>query len=165
MNSVVVSLGSNLNDPLKQLAVALEYMREEFTSLQVSSFYLTDPVGGPDQPDFVNACALFETQLSPAQLLTKLQQIEAASGRTRDGRRNEPRSLDIDIILYADLVLDEPDITLPHPRFRKRRFVLEPLAEIGPHLTDPVSGKTILELLQHCPDSHRVERIETELSA
>ncbi|MCF7800901.1 MAG: 2-amino-4-hydroxy-6-hydroxymethyldihydropteridine diphosphokinase [Candidatus Marinimicrobia bacterium] len=165
MSQVVVSLGSNMSRPLNQLEIALERLRKNFTHVQCSSYYLTDPVGGPVQPDYVNACAIFETSLQPDQVLKKLQIMEEAGGRTRNGERNQPRTLDIDIILYDDLVLDEAEFILPHPRFRERRFVLVPLAELAPHLIDPVSGKTIVDLLKQCPDVHGVEQLDTEISA
>lgn len=165
MSLVVVSMGSNMHQPLQQLETALKHLRENFTDLQSSSFYRTEPVGGPAQPDYVNGCVMFETSVSPDRLLKTLQSIEQDSGRIRNGELNQPRTLDLDLILYDDLILTEPGLTLPHPRFRERRFVLEPLAELAPHLTDPVSGKNITELLEACPDVHGVERLETEISA
>lgn len=165
MSLVVVSLGSNLNQPVNQLETAIRRLEATFSRVQHSSFYLTDPVDGPAQPDYVNACATFETNLPPDALLKKLQIIEIENGRTRDGRRNQPRTLDIDIILYDDLIRDANGLMLPHPRFRDRRFVLAPLAELVPDLADPVTGRSIEELLQRCPDEHRVELLEQHISA
>ena len=115
--------------------------------LQVSSFHETVPVdvSGP-QPLFLNAAAVGESPLSAPAILDVLLAVEQGFGRDRPHRR-APRTLDLDLILYGEQTIEVPGLTVPHPRFRERRFVLEPLAEIAPEWIDPVTGKTVLELL------------------
>lgn len=163
MQKVILGLGSNMNDPLYQLDQALEQLQSRFGNLEVSSYFTTEPIGGPAQPDFVNAAASMTTDLPPADLLKILQQIEFEQGRLRDGLRNHPRPLDLDIIFYGDQILLTPDLTVPHPRYQERRFVLEPLDDLDPQFRDPVTGLTVHELLMNCSDQHRVNRLETEL--
>lgn len=150
LETVFLGLGSNLEQPLVQLARALRAVHEiPGTALvRVSSFYDTAPVGLADQPNFVNAVAELQTTLSPQQLLTHLLNIEAAQYRVRDARtlRNGPRTLDLDILLFGDVQIDEPDLIIPHPRMHQRAFVLWPLAEIAPELEIPGRGH-VLELL------------------
>ena len=122
----------------------------------VSSFHTTAPVGYLDQPDFVNAAALLQTQLGPLDLLRALLAIEHAMGRDRGlVPAKGPRIIDLDLLLYAgpegDLILAGPELTLPHPALHERRFVLEPLAEIAPHWVHPVRQLTAQDLLRHCP--------------
>ena len=119
-----------------------------FTSLRVSRSVDTTPVNVPgDQPDFLNAAVVGETTLAPRALLDTLLAIERERGRERPFP-GAARTLDLDLILFADRIIDEPGLLVPHPRFRERRFVLEPLAEIAPDLVDPVTGKTVEELLE-----------------
>src|SRR5204862_8246711 len=105
-----------------------------------SSLYRSAPVGFADQPDFINAVCIVDTTLSPSMLLTRLLTIEEVHGRVRSRRRNAPRTLDLDLLLYGDLELSSPDLTLPHPRMHERAFVLVPLAEIAPALNVPGRG-------------------------
>jgi len=158
MTLVAVSLGSNLDQPETQVRQALTRIEQVFTNFRASSLYLTQPVGGPDQPDFVNAGAVIETSLEPAALMTYFHKLEVEFGREPSPERNLPRTLDIDLIFYGNTIHDAPELTIPHPRFHERRFVLEPLAEIAPQLIDPLTGKTIRQLLIDCPDQHRVFR-------
>jgi 2-amino-4-hydroxy-6-hydroxymethyldihydropteridine diphosphokinase len=106
----------------------------------VSRFRETEPVGLDDQPRFVNAAAVVETELSPRALLELLLEVEAALGRTRSGPRFGPRTIDLDLLLYDDAALDEPGLTIPHPRLHERLFVLEPLVELDPTLVVPGRG-------------------------
>ena len=148
MNRVYLGLGSNLNQPVNQLAQALHLLENhhQIQVRQVSSFYRTTPVGFLDQPDFINAVAELATVLDPLLLLVELQAIEKKQGRIRDGRLNQPRVLDLDILLYGNMFLDAANLVLPHPRLRSRAFVLAPLAEIAPELELP-SGEKISELI------------------
>lgn len=126
--------------------------------LVLSPLYRTAPVGGPPQPDFLNAVAVGRTSLAPLELLGVLQRIEADAGRTRAALRNGPRPLDLDLLLYGDLVLGLPGLVLPHPRMASRRFVLAPLADLRPDLVVPGTGRTVSALLAAAPPA-RVERL------
>jgi 2-amino-4-hydroxy-6-hydroxymethyldihydropteridine diphosphokinase len=144
---VAVALGSNLGERRAHLDYAVSRLRTHLTNLRVSSYYETDPLGVPGpQPLFLNAAAIGTTEAPARDLLTALLSIEAERGRERP-HPGAARTLDLDLVLYGDLVLNEPGLIVPHPRFRERRFVLEPLAEIGPQLVDPVTGSTVGELL------------------
>jgi 2-amino-4-hydroxy-6-hydroxymethyldihydropteridine diphosphokinase len=144
--TVAVALGSNLGDRVAHLDHAVHRLQTILRSLTVSRYVETAPAGvsGP-QPLYLNAAAVGTTLQSPADLLAALQGIERERGRERP-YANAPRTLDLDLILYADRVIDEPGLVVPHPRFRERRFVVEPLAEIAPDLVDPATGLTMREL-------------------
>ena len=133
-----IALGSNLDDPEAHVTRGFDDIAAlpQVKLLARSSLYRTKPVGYADQPDFVNACALVETSLAPRALLDGLLAIERAHGRKR-GIRNGPRTLDLDIVLYGDRVIDEPDLTVPHPRAQEREFVLKPLREVWPDAVFP----------------------------
>jgi len=137
-----IGLGSNLNDPAGQIRGALRTLAAvpEIRLLRQSSLYRNPPVGYLGQPAFVNAVAEIETRLTPRELLDQLLALERAHGRTRD-YPNAPRTLDLDILLYGGLVVDEPGLTIPHPRMLERAFVLVPLAEIAPETVVPGSGR------------------------
>jgi 2-amino-4-hydroxy-6-hydroxymethyldihydropteridine diphosphokinase len=142
-----VSLGSNVGDRRAHLNFAVASLRGLFTDLAVSRYYETVPVGvsGP-QAMFLNAAAVGQTPLTARAVLEALLAIERERGRERPYAR-APRTLDLDLILLGDVVLNEPDLVVPHPRFRERRFVLEPLAEIAPDLKDPATGSPVSALL------------------
>jgi len=149
MATAYLALGSNLGDRRANLEAALAALRANTAVrvLAVSGFIETEPVGGPPgQGAYLNGAAAVETDLEPHALLTECKRIEKSLGR-REGPRWGPRIVDLDILFYGALVLDTPDLTLPHPRLRERRFVLEPLAAIAPDLVDPVTGLTVGELL------------------
>lgn len=138
MTTAYVGLGSNLEDPAKQVETALQELdRLPRTRLvRRSTLHRTAPVGYRDQPDFINAVAELETDLPAERLLDELQALEARHGRVRSFP-NAPRTLDLDLLLFGDLVVQTERLTLPHPRMRERAFVLEPLREIAPDLDLP----------------------------
>jgi 2-amino-4-hydroxy-6-hydroxymethyldihydropteridine diphosphokinase len=159
---IYLSLGSNQGNRRRQLQAALEGLAQSGAApVACSPVYATEPVGGPPQDDFLNLVVEVETALGPAELLAAARQVELSLGRRRDGERWGPRSLDIDLILYRDQVLDTPDLQIPHPRMHLRRFVLAPLADLAADCRDPASGRTVGRLLQRCPDRSRVERLES----
>ena len=136
-----VALGSNLEDPEAQVRRGFDELAAlpRTRLLGSSRLYRTAPVGYVDQPDFVNACALLETELSPRELLAALLAIEQNHGRVRD-IPNGPRTLDLDIVLYGDRVVDEPGLRVPHPRAHERAFVLAPLVDVWPEAAIPGHG-------------------------
>ncbi len=142
MASVYVGLGSNLNGPHAQVVAGLRALSAMPDSrlLRRSRLYDTSPWGRTNQPPFVNAVAQLETALAPRVLLDALLAIERAAGRERDATRWGPRILDLDILVYADLRVDEPGLHLPHPHLHERAFVLVPLSEIAPELHVPGRG-------------------------
>jgi 2-amino-4-hydroxy-6-hydroxymethyldihydropteridine diphosphokinase len=145
-----VALGSNLANPLKQMQDAFEELAQIPQSKLVarSSLYRSAPVGYLDQPDFINAVARLETALNPRALLITLLEIERRHGRMRDFS-NAPRTLDLDLLLYGDLMHHEHGLTLPHPRMHERAFVLQPLYEIAPECVIPGIGR-VADLLAGC---------------
>ena len=148
MNRVAVALGSNLGDRERTLRAALAGLSPLVSHLRVSAFLETEPVGvAHSQPRYLNAAAVGETALSARGLLDALLAIEQEFGRERP-YEGAPRTLDLDLILYGAEVIDEPGLIVPHPRFREREFVLQPLAEVAPDWRDPVSGRTVLDLLE-----------------
>lgn len=144
---VAIALGSNVGDRRATLNSALEALRPWVRNLRASSFHDTPYVGTDVQPSVLNGVVIGVTALEPQALLERLLAIEQDFGRTRP-YGGAPRTLDLDLILYGNSVIDEPGLVVPHPRFRERRFVLEPLAEIAPDRVDPVSGRTMAELLR-----------------
>jgi 2-amino-4-hydroxy-6-hydroxymethyldihydropteridine diphosphokinase len=147
----LLGLGSNLGDSARTLDDALSRLAQlpEVEVLRRSSFLQTAPVGGPaGQADYLNLAALVSMSLSPRALLIACQKIESDLGRIRLERWG-PRTIDIDLLLYDDLVIDEPDLTIPHPRMAERRFVLEPAAEIAREMRHPVVGCTVGQLLEN----------------
>ena len=137
MTRAAIALGSNLEDPEAQVRRGFEEIAKlpQTQLIARSKLYRTAPVGYADQPDFINACALVETELDPRALLESLLSIERAHHRVRT-IPNGPRTLDLDLILYGDLVMSEPGLTIPHPRARERQFVLMPLRDVWPDGVD-----------------------------
>ncbi|MBD0335253.1 MAG: 2-amino-4-hydroxy-6-hydroxymethyldihydropteridine diphosphokinase [Cyanobacteria bacterium Co-bin13] len=153
MVSCAIALGSNLGDSQSILQDALAALNatEGIAVLTHSSVYQTAPVG-PPQPDYLNCAALLQTCLAPEVLLRELLQVEASFGRVRRERWG-PRLLDLDLILFGDLVLTTPTLQIPHPRMHERAFVLVPLSEIAPDWIEPISGKTIAQLVEQVDHS------------
>jgi 2-amino-4-hydroxy-6-hydroxymethyldihydropteridine diphosphokinase len=144
-----VGLGANLGDRRTTIDRAIELLRAEagIDLLAVSSFRETDPVGFEDQPRFLNGALAVETTLTARELLDLLLETERRLGRRRAGQRFGPRTIDLDLLVYGDVELDEPGLTVPHPRLHERRFALEPLAELAPALVVPGRGP-VEELLR-----------------
>lgn len=159
MTIAYVGVGANLDNPLKQVQIAVSNLSTlpQTACLGYSSFYRSKPLGPTDQPDYINAVAAVETTLSPQMLLKALQQLEEKQGRCRGGKRWGPRIIDLDILLYGDLALQSDELCLPHPGLFVREFVLYPLAEVAEDLILP-GGESILELKAKCPD-RGIERI------
>ena len=140
---VVIALGSNLGDRKVTLDSAVEALRQIITVTKVSRYIETEPVGGPEQPDYLNAVLIGESDLEPTDLLLKMQAIELAAGRERLERWGA-RTLDLDLIAAGDLVMDTELLTLPHPRAHERRFVLDPWLEVDPQAILPGFGEVRL---------------------
>jgi 2-amino-4-hydroxy-6-hydroxymethyldihydropteridine diphosphokinase len=142
MARAYVGLGSNIGERERMIwgAIHMLAFNPEVDVVAVSSIRETEPVGLLDQPRFLNAAAALETDLGPQALLELLLTVERELGRTRDGPRFGPRTIDLDLLLYEDEAVDEPGLIVPHPRLRERRFVLEPLAELDPDLVVPGAG-------------------------
>jgi 2-amino-4-hydroxy-6-hydroxymethyldihydropteridine diphosphokinase len=142
MTRAYVGLGANLGDRDAMLRAALEQLAggPEVEVVAVSAFRETEPVGIVDQPRFVNAAAAVDTSLSARELLDRLLAIEQRLGRTREGPRFGPRTIDLDLLLYGDEEIAEPGLRVPHPRLHERLFALEPLAELDPQLVVPGRG-------------------------
>ncbi len=152
MKLVYLGLGSNLGDREALLKSALDKLQSpKLRLLRVSNLYETEPIGLREQAWFLNLAAEFECDLFPRQLLQRCLRVERELGRKRTVV-NGPRSIDIDILLFGSTVIKTADLEIPHPRFRERRFVLAPLAELNPTLRDPVTGRTIAEMLNGLRD-------------
>jgi 2-amino-4-hydroxy-6-hydroxymethyldihydropteridine diphosphokinase len=154
-----IALGSNMGDPQVILAAALETLAQTPGIILEgkSSLYQTKAIG-PPQPDYLNGCAILRVAMLPQALLATLLTIENKFGRVRQEHWG-PRTLDLDLLLYDDLILNEPNLQIPHPRMHKRAFVLVPLAEIAPTWIEPVSEQTIQNMLPEvdCSDVHLVK--------
>jgi 2-amino-4-hydroxy-6-hydroxymethyldihydropteridine diphosphokinase len=156
--SVFLGLGSNLGDRELFLTRGRDGLAERgFDILESSALYLTEPVGGPVQPWFLNQVLEGRTDLAPAELLEACLDVERAVGRVR-AEKDGPRTLDLDLLLYGDLVLRTDRLTLPHPRLAERLFVLVPLCEIAPNVRHPVTGLTAVEMRDRCLDRAGVTR-------
>jgi 2-amino-4-hydroxy-6-hydroxymethyldihydropteridine diphosphokinase len=149
MTRIAIGIGSNLGDRRRAIAFAAERLRPYITDLTLSDIIETDPEGErlADQPLYLNAVAVGDTALDARETLDALLAIEQAFGRERPFA-GAPRTLDLDLLLFGDQILNDADLQVPHPRFRERFFVLGPLAQIAPELVDPVTGLRVGQLLQ-----------------
>ncbi len=165
MNTVYLSLGSNLGDRAKNIARAIAMLRERGVGVKrESSLYETEPVKIREGGWFLNAAIEAETELAPAELMQAMLEIERALGRERKTQTipglKESRTIDLDILLFGSEVVREAGVEIPHPRMAERRFVLAPLAEIAPHIKHPVLKKTIAELLAESKDQSVVRPLK-----
>jgi 2-amino-4-hydroxy-6-hydroxymethyldihydropteridine diphosphokinase len=156
MSLVYLILGGNRGNRSEIFSGAINLLTSEIgPQIAISSVYESESWGFESEL-FLNQVIIIETQLSPVEVLRHTQQIEVQSGRVRKSEGYEPRTLDIDLLYYDSLVINSPDLTIPHPRISERNFVLVPLAEIAPTLKDPVTGMTVEEMLQKCADTSKV---------
>jgi 2-amino-4-hydroxy-6-hydroxymethyldihydropteridine diphosphokinase len=159
MNKLYLLLGSNMGNSKQQLSVATKHIAKDIGKvLRSSHLYQTAAWGKTDQPDFLNQVIVIETTLSAQQTIVAILNIEKKMGRVRT-EKNAPRIIDIDILFFNKDIINEKDLTIPHPQLANRRFVLVPLNELSPQLIHPVSKKTIHYLLRVCPDKLPVNKI------
>lgn len=158
---VYIGLGSNLEKPIEQVQSALRELDDlaQTRLLQRSNLYCSDPMGPADQPDYINAVAAVETSLSPDELLSELQKLEAAHQRIRKERWG-PRTLDLDLLLYGDQCISSEHLIVPHPGLSERNFVLIPLFEIAPNLILP-DNRPLSDLIASC-SNEGLQRLENE---
>ena len=155
---IYIGVGSNVGDREAELRTAVEAFRKrDIVVWRSASVYSTEPRELEDQPWFLNTVVEVRTLIEPDALLQQCLEIEKEAGRQRSVPKG-PRPIDLDILIYRDRILDTPDLTLPHPRYRERRFVLVPLVELAPDLPDPLSGLTMQQLLDFCLDTGVVRR-------
>ena len=161
---VYLSLGSNRGDRRKHLASGIEKLsgKPGIIVQRISSLYETEPWGKVDQPEFLNCALEIFTELAPEELLMVLRSIERSAGRRPGIAKWAPRVLDMDILIYGKLVIDSPELTIPHPRLIDRRFVLEPLCELCPDLVLPGQGIDICSALSQCKDNEAVRKLSGE---
>jgi 2-amino-4-hydroxy-6-hydroxymethyldihydropteridine diphosphokinase len=158
-----LSIGSNLGNRETNLSRAIDGLTKSGIAVRrISSIFETEPIGYLNQPWFLNVAVKAETILAPRDLLTGCLQIEAGEGRIRSFP-GAPRTLDVDILLYGDLILEEPGLEIPHPRMTQRRFVLEPLVQIAAEVMHPALKKTIASLFASCPDTSVVKQYPSRL--
>ncbi len=150
MHSIYLGLGTNLGDRLENVRAALSKLPPDIIVKEVSRIYDTAPVGLTDQPRFFNLVVRAETQLLPEDVFSRIKRIEKDLGRV-ESIRNGPRLIDIDILLYDNVVLESPELTIPHPRMHERAFVLVPLADIAPRAMHSILHKTVAQMRDMLP--------------
>lgn len=158
MADAYIGVGSNQGDRVECCNKAVTKLIKFAVIRSISSLYETEPVGVIDQPDFINCVVEIGTTLGPYELMSNLLDIENALGRKRLSD-SHPRTIDLDLLFYEDLVIQDDQLTIPHPRAHLRRFVLEPLCEIAPDVIHPVLGVSVSKLLNELEDYKRVERL------
>jgi 2-amino-4-hydroxy-6-hydroxymethyldihydropteridine diphosphokinase len=157
LNTVYLLLGGNQGKVLENFARVFYELNKHVGSIQLcSSIYQTEPWGFKTDHLFLNQVIRLSTSCSAESVLSHIHQIEKRLGRTRNGLRNSSRIIDIDILFFNDSIIDTPELTVPHPRLHLRNFTLIPLLDIAPSLVHPVFQKTIIQLMQECPDKHKV---------
>lgn len=162
MNQVYLSIGTNLGDKLLNIDNCINQLNNKVGNvLKISSCYQNPPLGFESESDFINICALIETNLNPIELLAQLKKIESDLGRKKiSSERYESRIIDIDIVYYNQEIINNEVLQIPHPEMKNRKFVLVPLKEvISIDFIDPIEGKTILDLLHLCKDQSQVLKI------
>lgn len=161
MHRVYLSLGSNVGDRAANLFAAIDHLRalERTQLVAASALYETQPRVVEEQPDFINACVALDTQLSPHDLLAALLKIEQTMGRVRVFDKG-PRTIDLDVLLFGQEQINDPDLQIPHPGLCERAFVLVPLAEIAADARHPTRQQTISQLVQQCPDTGWVRKVQ-----
>ncbi len=154
-----IGVGANLGEPKSQVSNAIEHLNnlESVKVEKISSLYQTEPIGKRNQPDFINAVARVSTKLEPLSMLHHMLEIESNFGRVRDGSQNSPRRLDLDLLIYGELVMNSTELTLPHPRMKDRLFVLEPLKELEGNFDIPTFGSVSM-LIEKC-GGQRVDKL------
>lgn len=163
-NNAYLLLGSNLGDRIATINNALEKIEENAgLIIQRSSYYETEPWGFTHENSFINIVVEINTSFEPKELLSLLLEIEHKMGRTREEDKMGARNIDIDILLYNDSIISEPNIVIPHPRIQLRKFTLIPLAEIAPKKEHPIMQKSIETLLRECPDKLEVKKIDRKI--
>jgi 2-amino-4-hydroxy-6-hydroxymethyldihydropteridine diphosphokinase len=152
MTSVYIGIGSNLEHPFDHVTQAIQDLKAlpESDYMATSALYRSAPMGPADQPDYINAVSFLQTRLAALDLLDQLQAIERAHGRNRDGQRWAPRTLDLDLLLYGEKIINDTRLRVPHPGLHERSFVLYPLQDINPDLVIPAYGP-LASLIELCP--------------
>ena len=159
-NKVYLSIGSNIGDKESNIASSIAMLGSyiEISEIRSSSFYKTEPLYNENQPSFLNIVLELETTLTAFQLLDKIHEIERMLGREEKRQKNQPRTIDIDIIIFKDSFIDTPDLQVPHPEALLRKFVMVPLSELASDEIFPKTNIKIVDLLEKCPDTSVVEK-------